>query len=171
MALNFKLLKQWWDKDLTFKMLIPSSILLALGILFNISIFAYIACVLLFTIFDVFGFYLTEVIGQFKENSSETVPYRIIQVIFEIVLAIILLIQFDWSVSLAFLICWWFGTCDLLFYLFKQIVLKNDDNLFWLNGWSVFYILEKLGNKQTTPNQLYVSSIIGFTIGLILCVV
>jgi hypothetical protein len=171
MAINFNLLKQWWNKDKTFKMLIPSTVLLILSFFTHINIFGFLTWIFLFTIFDSLGFYLLQVIEKYKNNDFENIAYRTIQIITQVILTLLIYFMCGWKAALAGNIAWWFTTCDKMFYMFRNepdYGGNREAEYIWLNNWSIFFILKFFGVKTYT-REFTTMATLGLVLGSIIC--
>ena len=117
---------------------------LAIGIVFfiltgiyNQDIYTFVSFILLFTAFDAFGWGNAVHLKQRWSDESITKPYRVMQNSFMVVSFILIYLH---SGSLALLACfigWWFGGCDVLYYIFLRIDMADDD-YYWMRGWSIW---------------------------------
>jgi len=107
------------------------------------SILIYILAILLFTIFDIVGYYFILTKRETKEPlKADLFLYRFLQVSFQVVICAVLFL-IDYKIMLAFMISWWFGLCDLLYY-WLCLRWVTFENMFWL-WWTPYgFILWKL---------------------------
>ncbi len=97
-------------------------------ILWQIPFGAYFAFVFLFSVFDVLGFYIVLTHKtQVVDNKERLIAYRSMQITFQILLIMISPID-----GIAFLIAWWFGVCDLLYYILISIKVRELKQMTWL---------------------------------------
>jgi hypothetical protein len=126
--------------------------LLMLGIVFMIaSLFAfkevltYVAFICFFTTFDVCGY------GNMIEPSSDNgtirwedqtilTPYRIMQNMFMVMIFIAVYFYTNWICLLACILGWWYGGCDLLYYILLKRGVREQDH-YWMRNWSVWLVL------------------------------
>ncbi|MEO6305299.1 MAG: hypothetical protein ABIP51_19215, partial [Bacteroidia bacterium] len=124
--------------------------------------------ILLFTIFDIFGFFNVSELAKYANNDVASVSYRIIQVTFQIVLTLFVFFACGWQSALASNIAWFFCVSDKLFYIFK---LEPDygGEYTWLEGWSIFAIL-KIFKVKAFTKEFNAVALLGVIIGILICV-
>lgn len=112
------------------------------GIIFIISTLLYSLTLLNFTLNPIFLYVLLllnfssfDRIGWFHlkpQTDAQIVGYRIIQHGYLILLGASLF-HLDPAISFAFILSWYMGVCDLLYYLIgKELAFISYDNMFWL---------------------------------------
>lgn len=175
------ILKQLWAKDWTLKCLVliclPILLLTLLPSIITgnplinlylnphtiqVRVALYMLFVLGFTCFDIYGFGLTQ--DRDNEASELRITYRIIQDMFEF-FALWGIAQYVgiWTV-VGCLAAHWFTTCDKLFYLLKREP-DYPGEYTWLEGWSIFLFLKRIGIKPVTAT-FNLWALIGFLGGL-----
>ena len=128
------------------------------------SIVIYILSILAFTIFDIIGYYyiLSKKETYFKRDFNYYL-YRVIQILVQIGISYYLY-TIDYRLTIAFLLSWWFGLCDLLYYWLRLYWIKSND-MFWL-WWTPYGIVHKIINKKIDYKYLIVFSILSIIISL-----
>lgn len=165
-----EILSNRWKKDNTLQWLIVGVLLFAGCMIWHSSILGYLSAIILFTVFDIFGFNNVQFIDAAdKKNAGEgTVNYRIIQFMFQFLLYTFYYVCCGWSTVVAFMIAHWFTTSDKFFYIFQKV--KYDGTYPWLENWSVFLPLKLLGNKEVTNDEFNLLAFLGFVIGCIVAI-
>ena len=120
-----------------------------------------------FTAFDTIGW---ESVAH-AEDRMCVVRYRIDQTLYQYIIAILassLSGGLLW-VSLGYILLWWIGLCDVLFYylLKKQNDLYSYGNMPWV-WWTPLGIYNKIVGRDTTGKELATISFIGLTLWLLL---
>lgn len=162
------LLKSMFQRDYVLLSFVIGIILFAIGMLYKINIIAYISCLLIFTSFDCIGwqYLITDCLEHnFKANEKGVINYRILQatVQFMLICCCYLLTP---SLAIAFTVAWWFGFCDLLYYLLlTQNFVPFGDDMYWL-WWTPYGIVLLLFKKKITWQYLIAFGILGFILGL-----
>jgi len=121
---------------------------------YNMSIL-YIISIFVFSMFDVFGY--SEIVRKkYNLNKTALYIYRIIQTIVQWSIAIYVW-QFYPYVAILYILSWWFGVCDHLYY-----VLNDDERDWYFSNatidmpwlwWTSFGILDKkLMNNKVNQN-------------------
>jgi hypothetical protein len=102
-----------------------------------------------------------------NNQQGRLVSYRFIQVGFQSLLSSILYFNLGFIGVVAFNILWWFGLCDMLYYvLLKQRFIDYDD-MFWL-WWTPAGILQKIGIiSKVTGMSMLIQSIVGIVITIL----
>jgi len=147
----------------TIHALIIGIVFFILTAVYNQDIFTFISFILLFTVYDVFGWGNAVHLKQRWNDESITKPYRVMQNSFMVVSFILIFLHSGWLGLLACFTGWWFGGCDVLYYVFLRIDMSDDD-YYWMRGWSIwlFYrryiefqgtneFLEKMKDKSQVP--------------------
>jgi hypothetical protein len=124
-----------------------STIAMALGVILFPSILVPIS-ILLFSSMDAIGYFHLVWGGDQSQpvvNQQERlVSYRFIQVGFQVLLSLVLYSFSGVLGPILFNIMWWFGLCDMLYYiLLKQKFIQFED-MFWL-WWTPAGVLKRLG--------------------------
>ncbi len=149
-------------KDNTLLAIIIGLVLMVFTVFIPVKIIGFVSAVLLFSAFDVEGF------TSLRQDSEALINYRIIQLTFQFLLYGFLYSTCGIFSVLAFIVAHWFTTCDKLFYTLS----KTPDFSFeytWLNSWSIFLILNKIGVKAFTKSFNTVA-LIGFILGCLICI-
>jgi phosphatidylglycerophosphatase A len=114
----------------------------------NNLLLLYIGSIGLFSCFDCYGY--KYILTRFQTTDIRELhydeynaAYRIVQTTFQIVLALFLATFNFWLASF-FVLSWWFGLCDFLFYvLLKEFnYMYNATNMSWL-WWTPFGMLSQ----------------------------
>lgn len=99
--------------------------------------------VLGFALFDAVGWGTGVHWPKRWHDRMSVLPYRVIQHLFLASLALNVGLLFGWRAAAAGLVAWWFGACDLLFYLLLRLTppARNADgkpfHYVWMERWSV----------------------------------
>jgi len=137
-------------------------------------LWSFCSWLILFAIFDSVGYglgvwtnklwFLEAIIveGRIIKTTLEIFlyPYRILQNFF-MWYTMSQFVFINYHISIACLISWWFGVADLLYYSILKVAIDKD--LPWMDNWSVFWLLNKLGIKSTRTN-FYFFAILGFLV-------
>lgn len=136
--------------------------------------------VLVFSLFDYFGYNISAKKGWVNEKLIN--PYRVIQTTFQIVLTLIAIFQFDWTVAVGFNLLWWTWNCDLLFYLigdvigiygrgwFRKEVLQNQVSWAWWTPYGLFDLILNGKDKTTNYYRIINGSILLFQAFIGICI-
>ncbi len=153
-------------RDLTLWSLVPAAVLLALTLITGVPVIGLLFFVLTFTAFDVLGFDLTK---RDPDPSVLRTEYRIAQVIFQFVALALVLSACGWVALLAAALAWWFTACDRLYYV---MMLEPDygGRYTWLEGWSVFWVLNRLG-VEAWQKSFNIVSVVGTALTVAMCTV
>ena len=146
-----------WNKDWTLKALLliglPS---LILTLFLHIGVLGWLFFIISFSCFDIYGYQNIETISSLTtaDITSPTMNYRIIQNVYYVIALILVGMTTSWIVPILCVFSHLMCTCDWLFYfLQKDPTLEQPANLYpWLNGWSIFLILQHLGMPTNTKN-------------------
>lgn len=124
-----------------------------LGYMFNIPVMLIFSAILMFSVFDAYGFfYLTQYGKSGIDDYVRTAIYRIIQNLFFVLLIIVLLLIAPWHAAFMFVMCWWFGVCDYFYYVLlkQENYLNSLEDMPWL-WWTPYGIVLRMFNKPI-PN-------------------
>lgn len=125
----------------------------------------YVFCALvLFAAFDAYGyFYLTQGNTYGSEDQIRTATYRICQNMFFVLLIAVLLLIAPWHVAAMFVLLWWLGVCDYLYYeMLRQMdYLNSCEDMPWL-WWSPYGIVLRLQGKPIPCGYLKFFTWCGF---------
>jgi hypothetical protein len=144
-----------------------SAVLMVASVLTGIP-FLLASSVFLFSSMDAIGYFHLVWGGDqsVPANNQEArlISYRFIQTVFQAMITVILYTQVGIKYALAFNTMWWFGLCDMLYYvLLKQEFIKYQD-MFWL-WWTPAGILKSLGLLEKVSGvTMVIQSIIGLII-------
>lgn len=140
-----------------------------LCLVFGVLSFFYIEAaallfILLSNLFDILGYHFSLIrrINQLPEKIIIH-SYRINQFMYDVLLLLIIGIQFDWISSLAGWIMKEFGLQDVFYYLFLKIPLPQ--NWTWMKWTPLGFVKGNL-----TKNEIILQAIIGISISLILLI-
>lgn len=120
--------------------------------------------VLLSNLFDILGYHFS-LIRRTNQLPEKIIihSYRINQFMYDVLLLIIIGIQFDWIASLAGWIMKLFGLQDVFYYLFLKEKLPLKWN--WMKWTPLGWVKGDL-----TKNEIVIQSIIGIGIALVLLI-
>lgn len=124
-----------------------------------------LSSILLFSSMDAIGYFHLVWGGDqsvpANNQDSRLISYRFIQTVFQALISAILYLNGGISYVLAFNIMWWFGVCDMLYYLLLKQDFTRYDDMFWL-WWTPAGILKSLGILKTVSGiTMIIQSIIG----------
>ena len=149
----------------------------AIGIIFNTPVSYAVAALLLFSVFDVYGHnYLVKCIEYMCDGKDSleyklaNPAYRVIQVMFQIVLSALLYFMSGFEALALFILSWWLGQCDWLYYSILNIDYRAYNNMAWLS-WTPYGIVLKLMKKPIKGYWLtlgFVTSLVILTLAAIL---
>lgn len=127
-----------------------------------------ISAIFLFSSMDAIGYFHLVWGGDqgIPANNQEErlVSYRFIQTVFQIMLSLILYMHSGITYALAFNIIWWFGFCDMLYYIMLKQRFIDYEDMFWL-WWTPAGILKKAGLIKTiTGRTMLIQSIVGIVV-------
>lgn len=126
----------------------------------------YILPILCFTVFDIIGYYLILTKKEtVKTKTGALVLYRILQGAFQFAIAYFLYI-YDLIFAITFMLSWWFGLCDLLYYVLRGVIPKFDD-MFWL-WWTPYGIVLKILGTKINYKFLWYFSILSIGISILI---
>lgn len=107
--------------------------------------------ILLFSSFDYLVF---QRIVKSDIELKGLVPYRVVQTILQYLLVYYIYINNGLDDSIWFMLMWWFGVCDLLYYLVGKESIKTYNDMFWL-WWTPAGIVCKILGKKINYKYLY----------------
>lgn len=142
---------------------------IVLSILFlTASFFLYEASTLLFilvsNIYDVLGYHFTlRRLGKEIPDKIIVKSYRVNQFLFDVLLLLLIGIQFDWIAALAGWIMKNFGLQDVFYYLFLKEKLPEKWN--WMKWTPLGFFKGTL-----TKNEIIIQSIFGILIAVIILI-
>ncbi|BDQ01627.1 MAG: hypothetical protein KatS3mg036_0798 [Ignavibacterium sp.] len=125
-----------------YRLLWLNLILVALSIvlMFHYKIISLLAFVLLINLYDILGYHFTLIRRSTHVPDKVIVKaYRVHQLLFEILIAVLIGLIFGWQYSITCAILKWFGLQDLLYYLFLQ--KQIPDKFTWMK-WTPFGIIK-----------------------------
>jgi hypothetical protein len=162
--------------------IIHFSILTCLIILIQIFTYRYpwigvILFILIFTLFDVCGYGIPIHKDKRWNDKKLVIAYRIMQNLFMVSILFLVFMLYGFYSMVGSIVAWWFGTCDVLFYIIlgEKITMKFDYK--WMRTWSVHLIslllyktkLKIFKNLDITNGYQFISAgIIGLVIGIYL---
>lgn len=128
--------------------------------------------ILIFSTFDYIGYNLI--------GTKDDFGYRVIQIAVQVIMIAILWYFFGFITSLSFILLWWFGIADLLYYVIDGIIYlifkkSYENGLFWKisynnMNWLWFTPLGLLG-VMMNKKLLVIQSVIGILITVIINIV
>lgn len=143
--------------------LVISAVGLIASAVLTSPIVATLSAIVLFSAFDAIGYYRLGV-----EGSTDKLPYyRTLQVVFQHILTAFLLFTFGWQFALIYNVAWWFGVCDILYYLILRQNYFNYGPMSWL-WWTPFGIISKMFDSSPSPMEGTIQAIIGLGISVLL---
>jgi len=130
-------------------------------LVFEVSAFLF---VLISNLFDILGYHFT-LIRRTKEIPDKIIvkSYRVNQLLFDVLLLLLIGIQFSWIASIAGWIMKLFGLQDVFYYLFLKEKLPEKWN--WMK-WTPFGWFK----GDLTKNEIIIQSIIGIIIAVLILI-
>lgn len=158
---------------------ILSFIIFAVTVLLGGSpIIILVTAIILFAAFDVLGFrFMLKPFHPMVPTEASTevyqtalISYRVIQTIFQHSLTFIIWAFVGWEYATFYVFLWWFGVCDILYYLLLSENFTKFGHMSWL--WWTPYGYPSLLSKRymITPTGVIIQallgiSVVGFVIG------
>lgn len=116
-----------------------------------------LAALFIFAVFDVYGHnYLVKAIEYLSEGEKSVEyqlaapSYRVIQFIFQVLLSVLLFVIAGYKAPLLFLLCWWVGACDAMYYYILGANYKQHKDMTWLR-WTAYGIVLTALHKPIKP--------------------
>jgi len=145
-----------------------------------LELFASFTGIIIFSLYDYFGFHISHKKGW--EDFTPINPYRISQLIVQLIITAFLFIFYGWFSALAFNILWWTWWADLLFYLwydllrvfgyprkpggFKEQVIGNKVTWAYWTAWG--FLRRKHKHTVMTRKEIFVQALIGL---IVVCII
>ncbi len=139
------------------------TLLISILILFIQPQLNLIAVILLFSAFDFLAF---DRIVKTNNKMKGLITYRIIQTILQYSLVYFLFINSGLATAIWFMLFWFFGVCDMLYYIIGKQSFINEKDMYWL-WWTPIGILNKSAGLKTSGYQLVEQSMFIIIIYLI----
>jgi len=147
----------------TLEILAVSIIGMVSSYFYALPILMFFSSLFLFGCYDVLGFYflLTREGGIPSDPKSRTnAAYRIIQTLFQIQLGVLLYFLGGLYVSLAFVLGWWVGGADLIYYLCTWQKYWTWGPVYW-TWWTPWGLLKRIFGKYLSPEEFTLQAILG----------
>jgi len=115
--------------------------------------------VALFTVFDIVGFYhvLTKKTGVLDSIAKlDILVYRGVQTLFQVGLIYVLYAFVNIEAAIGFTLLWWFGLCDLLYYVFSKQEYTKFKTMPWL-WWTPLGFINKLRGRGEIDSTKFVN--------------
>lgn len=142
--------------------LVLSAVGLVLSYPLSSPVLATVSSVILFSAFDAVGYY------RLDSGSKEKLPYyRTLQVVFQHLLTAYLFFLFGWQFAVIYNVAWWFGVCDIMYYVILKQNYFTYGPMFWL-WWTPFGIVSKLFKMDILPIIATIQAIIGLVVSTML---
>ena len=126
----------------------------------------YILSIMIFTVFDVIGYYYLLTKKETTEPlKTDLYFYRFLQISFQIGISVGLYF-IDYRLTIAFLLSHWFGLCDLLYYWLCLRWITFDD-MTWVQ-WTPYGFILWLLKKKIDYKYLIVFSLLSIIISIII---
>jgi hypothetical protein len=136
--------------------------------------------VLGFALFDAVGWGTGVHWPRRWHDRVSVLPYRVIQHLFLASLALNVGLLFGWRAAAAGVVAWWFGACDLLFYLLLRLPppARNADgqpfHYGWMERWSVHapvWLLLRIAGVSYACRRTHfvVGALLGLLAGAAIC--
>lgn len=124
-----------------------------------------IAALLIFASFDYIVF---QRIVKTDIELKGLIPYRFVQTLFQIGLGYLIYLSSGTIETLWFILFWWFGICDTLFYLLgNEINFIEYDDMFWI-WWTPLGILNLILKRKSSAKTLILNNLIVIILYIIL---
>lgn len=135
-----------------------SIILIYIGLQYYLPLL-YFGIIIYFTTFDIMGFWYMKA----REDKEINKAYRVIQIGTMFILGMMVP---DINILILIFLSWWFGICDVLFYIILgQWEMLNFKDMKWL-WWTPYGIVNNLFGIKTSGKQLVIYSIIIFILSM-----
>lgn len=159
--------------DYSYVVFAASAMLMVASVLTGIP-FLLASSVFLFSSMDAIGYFHLVWGGDQSVSANNQdqrlISYRFIQTVFQAMITIILYTQLGTKFALAFNTMWWFGLCDMLYYILLKQKFTQYQDMFWL-WWTPAGILKSLGVlEKVTGTTLIIESVIGLIIAFALII-
>lgn len=151
-----------------------SLIAFAVSIYFKCGYLASVAFVFLFTVFDTIGWGEAIHNKERYHDKSIVIPYRFMQNIFMYFGFFSLWFIFGWKSTAAAAIMWWFGVCDVLYYLLLPFPLRRivNDQLYdydWMKNWSVHLVISVIIPGYICDRTMFIIlSVLGIILSILI---
>jgi len=115
-------------------------VILSSALMFEYKVFSLMTFVLVINLYDILGYHFT-LIRRSTQLPEKVIikAYRIHQLIFEVLVAVLLGLLIGWTYSISCGILKWFGTQDILYYLFLKKELPKKFT--WMK-WTPFGMIK-----------------------------
>lgn len=163
------ILSRLFKEDNTFLIFLLSSLTLIFGIYLPNIYLQVISSIFLFAAWDSFGFKYVLTQDQTIPIDKESLPnagYRICQTTFQIILSVLLFSISGIYAAAAFMIGWWFGTCDLIYYLCTKEKFWEWGDMNWV-WWTPIGLILSIFKKDVPPIVFIIQSIIGLVLAIV----
>jgi hypothetical protein len=101
-----------------------------------------------------------------NNQQERLVSYRFIQTVFQLLVSIALYSNVGLMSALSFNLMWWFGVCDILYYVLLKQNFFGYGDMFWL-WWTPIGILRSIGLiKEITAWMAVTQAVIGVLVGM-----
>ena len=130
-----------------------------------------LAGALVFAFYDAVGYFVVTTRGGKDAPGQAVAGYRVIQTLFQVTLAALLATVGGGRCAGAFVLIWWFGACDLLYYvLLRQAVPATLTWIWWTPAGLAFLVRDSLQKgklwKRPISRGLFVAqSLAGVAVG------
>lgn len=156
-------------KDYSYVAFILSTLMTVLMVISGLP-FIVVTTLFLFSAMDAIGYFhlLWGSNQNIEANNQEQrlVSYRFIQTGFQIILSCLIYLSTNLMGAAMFNLLWWFGVCDMLYYMLLKQDFIHYKNMFWL-WWTPVGILKKIGIlSDITGVTMLVQSIIGILLAI-----
>lgn len=154
--------------DLSHPILIVSIMVLIVSVIFGAALPALVSSTLLFSSIDAVGFFHLLWGGdQFVKANNQhqrLVSYRFVQTAFQTTLSALMFSAFGWQLTAAFVLVWWFGLCDVIYYfLIRQNFFVFTD-IYWI-WWTPIGLLKSMGLfGRISGTTMFIQSILGIIV-------
>lgn len=147
--------------------LVVSAVGLVLSYPLTSPILATISAIVLFSAFDAIGYYRLGVHNTIGTTGDLRPYYRTLQVVFQHTLTAFLWFIFGWQFAVIYTVAWWFGVCDILYYIILRQNYFDYGPMFWL-WWTPIGIVSKMFKTDILPIVATVQAIIGLGVSILL---
>lgn len=133
-------------------------------LMFEYRLFSLLTFTLVINLYDILGYHFT-LIRRSTQLPDKVIirAYRIHQLVFEILVAVLIGLLVGWIYSISCVIIKWFGVQDIFYYLFLN---KNIPNKFTWMKWTPFGIIK----GELSKFEVIFQSVIGIIISILIVI-
>ncbi len=140
------------------------AVVLGLILLFTTNDYSLLGAVLLFSGFDYIGF---QRITKTDSEMKGLIEYRILQTLLQYSL-LYHLYTLDIFYALEFLLLWWFGVCDILYYILGKENPNTYGKIYWIWWTPLGIISTYITKKSLFYKEMLIQGLVGTIIVLLI---